>query len=398
LIIEDGHLQLSIVNHQPWILILKIGIDVTSAITQGGGIGRYTRELVRALIALDSDNEYRFFSAKQPPLLPVPDPVPFAPHVHYHPAPLNERWLYRLWYRLRLPLPVQLVTGKIDLFHSPDFVLPPVSGRIPTLLTVHDLSFVHSPETFPGQLVAYLNRVVPWSIGRATHILADSLATKRDLIAIWRVPADKITVLYCGVNSMFRPVEDEVTLTAVRHKYNLGETPYVLSVGTVQPRKNYQMLIRAFRPVADRQPHNLIIAGGKGWLYDEMMAEVERQGLNGRVRFIGFVDDADLPALYSAADLFAMPSLYEGFGLPLLEAMACGVPVLSSNASSLPEVVGETAVQLSPHDQQAWSQTLLDLLVNPDNRKQMIKDGFRQARQFTWEQSAAQLIQIYASL
>ncbi|MCA9978586.1 MAG: glycosyltransferase family 4 protein, partial [Anaerolineales bacterium] len=167
---------------------------------------------------------------------------------------------------------------------------------------------------------------------------------------------------------------------------------------TVQPRKNYQMLIRAFRPVADQYPHDLIIAGGKGWLYDEMMAEVERQGLNGRVHFIGFVDDADLPTLYSGADLFAMPSLYEGFGLPLLEAMACGVPILSSNASSLPEVVGETAVQLPPHNQQAWSQTMLHLLANPASRQQMVIEGYRQIRQFTWEQSASQLLQIYTSL
>ena len=377
---------------------MRIGIDVTSAITQGGGIGRYTRELVQALIVLDTSNEYRLFSAKQPSTLPVPDPIPFAPHVQYHPAPVDERWLYRLWYRLRLPLPVQLVTGQLDLFHSPDFVLPPVSGGIPTLLTVHDLSFVHSPETFPAQLVAYLNRVVPWSVGRATHILADSLATKQDLMDVWQVSPEKITVLYCGVNSMFRPITDLDQLTAVRQKYHIGKKDYVLCVGTVQPRKNYQMLIRAFRPVADQYPHNLIIAGSKGWLYDEMMAEVDRQGLNGRVHFIGFVDDADLPALYSAATLFAMPSLYEGFGLPLLEAMACGVPVISSNASSLPEVVGETAVQLSPHGQQAWSQTLLDLLATPNARNQMVTEGSLQAHQFTWEQSASQLLQIYASL
>ncbi len=377
---------------------MRIGIDVTSAITQGGGIGRYTRELVRALIALDTGNEYRFFSAKQPPILPVPDPIPAAPHVQYRPAPVDERWLYRLWYRLRLPLPVQWVTGQLDLFHSPDFVLPPVSGGIPTLLTVHDLSFVHSPETFPAQLVSYLNRVVPWSVGRATHILADSLATKQDLIDVWQVPTEKVSVLYCGVNAMFRPITNVDQLTAVRRKYNLSKKNYILCVGTVQPRKNYQMLIRAFTPLANKVPHHLVISGGKGWLYDEMMAEVARQDLMDRVHFIGFVDDADLPALYSAATLFAMPSLYEGFGLPLLEAMACGVPVLSSNVSSLPEVVGETAVQLSPYDQQPWSQTLLDLLANPHARQQMITEGFRQIRQFTWEQSASQLLQIYDSL
>ena len=375
-----------------------IGIDVTSAITQGGGIGRYTRELSHALIARKSPYTFRFFSAKPPSERPVAEPVPMADHTSYHPAPLNERWLYRLWYRLRLPLPVQWITGPLDLFHSPDFVLPPVSGSIPTLLTVHDLSFAHYPELFPVPLVQYLNRVVPWSIGRASHILADSQATKQDLMALWHVPDEKISVLYCGVHDRFKPVTDGKLLTAVRQKYALGDAPYILNVGTLQPRKNYQMLIRAFRPVADQHPHNLIFAGGKGWLYDEMMAEVERQGLNGRVHFIGFVDDNDLPALYSAASLLTFPSLYEGFGLPLLEAMACGVPVVSSNASSLPEVVGDGGLLLSPNEVTAWSENISELLADPVRRAQMVAAGFRQARQFTWHQASRQLLTLYQNL
>jgi glycosyltransferase involved in cell wall biosynthesis len=375
-----------------------IGIDVTSAIAQGGGIGRYTRELIQALTAVKSPYTFRFFSAKPPAILPVADPVPTADHVTYHPAPLNERWLYRLWYRLRLPLPVQWATGPLDLFHSPDFVLPPVSGRIPTLLTVHDLSFAHYPEVFPAPLIQYLNNVVPWSIGRATHILADSQATKHDLVTLWQVPDEKITVLYSGVHERFKPVTEQKKLTAVRQQYNLGDVPYILNVGTIQPRKNYQMLIRAFKPVAEAFPHNLIFAGGKGWLYDEMMAEVGRQGLDGRVHFIGFVDDADLPALYSAASLLTFPSLYEGFGLPLLEAMACGVPVVSSNASSLPEVVGDSGLLLSPHDEAAWSQSLQDLLADPVHRARLVAAGFRQARQFSWFQAANQLLALYQYL
>lgn len=378
----------------------RIGIDITAAITQGGGIGRYTRELVRALIALDRHHTYRFFSAKQPPALPVPDPVPKAPNVQYRSAPLSERWLYRLWYRLRLPLPVQLITGKVDLFHSPDFVLPPVSGRIPTILTVHDLSFLYYPETFPPPLVKYLTTVVPWSVGRATHILADSQSTKEDLIAHWQVPASKITVLYAGVDTLFQPVTDKKQLAIVRRKYGLGDAPYLLSIGTVQPRKNYQMLIRAFRPIAANWPHNLIIVGGKGWLYDEMLAEIARQNLEGRVRFAGFADDADLPAIYSGASLFVFPSLYEGFGIPLLEAMACGIPVIASNASSLPEVVGngETAVQLPPHEETAWTETIDQLLGDPARRSRMVAAGFQQAHAFSWQKAAQQLLGIYDNL
>jgi glycosyltransferase involved in cell wall biosynthesis len=330
---------------------MRIGVDITAAITQGGGIGRYTRELIQALVKADQKNDYHLFSARQPAVLPVPDPVPAGERITYHQAPLSERWLYRLWYRLRLPLPVQWFTGPIDLYHSPDFVLPPVRDGIPTLLTVHDLSFVHYPDMFTPALVTYLNKVVPWSVDRATHILADSQATKNDLLNLWDVPADKVTVLYSGVSGRFQPVTNRKRLAAVRQKYNLGDSPYLFSVSTLQPRKNYQMLIQAFQPVAVEQPHNLVIAGGKGWLYEEMLAEVEKQGLEGRVKFIGFAGDEDLPALYSGAALLVFPSLYEGFGLPLLEAMACGVPVLTSNASCLPEVAGEAAVQLSPHDQ-----------------------------------------------
>ncbi len=384
---------------------MRIGIDVTSALTQGGGIGRYTRELVRALTALDGRSTYHLFAARQTGPTAVPDPLPTGPNVQFHAAPVDERWLYRLWYRLRFPAPVQWVTGPLDLFHSPDFVLPPVGGGIPTLLTVHDLSFVHYPQVYPAALVSYLNRVVPWSIRRASHVLADSAATKADLMAVWQVPADKITVLYSGVNAQFQPVTEPEVLTAVSTRYHLGDAPYLLTVGTVQPRKNYQMLIRAFAPVAAAWPHHLYIAGGKGWLYDDMMAEVERQGLNGRVHFLGFVADEDLPALYSGATLFLFPSLYEGFGLPLLEAMQCGVPVVTSNASSLPEVVGggresggETAVLLSPHDQSAWTTAMQELLADPARRAHLVAAGFRQARQFTWQKAAAQLLHLYRSL
>lgn len=379
----------------------RIGIDVTAAITQGGGIGRFTRELVKALVEADAKSSYCLFSAKSPPVLPVSNPLPQAANVEYRPAPLNERWLYRFWYRLRLPLNVQWVTGPIDLFHSPDFVLPPVAGNIPTLLTVHDLSFVHYPETFPKPLVDYLSKVVPWSISRATHVLADSISTKRDLTEVWRIRDEKITVMYGGVNSSFRPINDRDRLLKMRAKYGIGAEPYVLSVGTLQPRKNYQMLVKAFRAVAEKNRHNLIIAGGKGWLYDDMLAEVARQGLADRVRFIGFVDDEDMPDLYSDASLFVFPSLYEGFGLPLLEAMACGTPVLTSDASSLPEVVesnADAAIQLSPHDQESWTEAINMLLADPDKCRQLVSAGKQQVRRFSWDRAAAQMLGIYDRL
>lgn len=376
----------------------RIGIDFTSALTQGAGIGRYTRELVRAVLATNKVDNFALFSARQPARLPVPEPIPVAENVSYHEAQLSEQWLYRLWYRLQLPLRVEWFTGSLDLFHSPDFVLPPVNKHIPTLLTVHDLSFLHFPETFTPALVNYLNKVVPRSAHRASHILADSIATRQDLVEKYDVPAEKITVLYSGVSERFKPVNSEARMKKAREKYGIGERPYILSVSTLQPRKNYEMLIRAFKDVAATNPHNLVIAGGKGWLYQRVTEEISRQGLNDRVLLIGFADDKDLPALYSSAALFAYPSFYEGFGLPLLEAMACGVPVLNSNASCLPEVAGTATRQLPPDDQPAWTEAMVSLLADSGQRSRMVAAGFLQARQFTWIRAARALNEIYHRL
>ena len=233
---------------------------------------------------------------------------------------------------------------------------------------------------------------------RATHVLADSEATKADLMAVWQVPEEKVTALYSGVSDRFQPVEEKKELAEVRRVYGLGERPYILAVGTVQPRKNYQMLIRAFQPVAERFPHLLVIAGGKGWMEEKMTAEVERQGLLERVRFTGFVADAHLPALYSGASLLAFPSLYEGFGLPILEAMACGVPAVIADTSSLPEVGGDAAVQLSATDEEAWSETMLALLENDQQREQIVEAGFVQVGRFSWRKAAQELLQVYEAL
>ncbi len=388
-------------NKAPSVIIYRIGIDITAAVTQGGGIGRYTRELVQALThpgRKESSFQYHLFSARRPTTPPTNDRLPEGSNVSYREARLSSQWLYRLWYRLRIPLPVQRFTGEIDLFHSPDFVLPPVRGPIPTLLTVHDLSFVHYPETFTPALLRFLNGAVPRSVERATHILADSEATCADLVSLWGTPTEKISVLYSGVHSRFHPITDEPELARVQQKYGLSGKPYLLSVGTVQPRKNYRMLIRAFSAIADKWPHNLAIAGGNGWLFEETLAEAERHGIGERVRFLGFVDDEDLPALYSGATIFLFPSLYEGFGLPPLEAMACGAPVIVSNSSCLPEVVGQAAIQLPASDEEAWRVALDELLGDNIRRSHMVLAGFMRARAFSWQKAAGQLRRIYQEL
>jgi glycosyltransferase involved in cell wall biosynthesis len=393
---------------------VRIGIDITSAIRQGAGIGRFTRELIRAFLSLDSmgvpSHEYILFAATgglprsitEPRLAYVTQPA-ITRHLKFEICNLrflSDDWLHRIWHRARLPIPIETAIGRVDLFHEPDFVLPPTLPRTPTVLTVHDLTFVRDPESAFPRLRRYLNCVVPRSVARATHVLADSAATKNDLVELFHTSPDKITVLYGGVDARFAPVRDPERLAAVRAKYNIGLDPFILGIGTIQPRKNFRRLVQAFshlRPPAFASDLKLVIAGGKGWLYDDIFAEVKRLGLEGCVLFPGFVDDDDLPTLYSAAEMLAFPSIYEGFGLPILEAMACGTPVVTSVTSSLPELAGDAALLVEPTDVDAIAAALRRLLQEANLRHRLVAAGFDQARKFTWEKAAAQLLEIYTS-
>jgi glycosyltransferase involved in cell wall biosynthesis len=370
---------------------MKIGIDYTSAATQGAGIGRYTRELMQALLALPSDNRYSLFYASRNR---VDQSAIRNQQSAIHRLPFHDKWLMRGWQRLRLPIPVELIVGKVDLFHSPDFTLPPTLPDVPTLLTVHDLSFIRDPDSAWPSLRDFLNKAVPRSVKRATHVLADSAATKADLIELFSTPAEKITVLYSGVNARFVPVRDQAEIDWVCAKYQLPR-PFILSVGTLQPRKNYGRLIEALALIASDMPQHLVITGGKGWMYETIFEQVKRSGLEGRVHFPGFVDDADLPALYSAADLFAYVSLYEGFGLPLLEAMACGTPVIGSNTSSLPEVIDDVGIQVDPRETGDIARALQQMLDQPELRVRSIGAGLVRTKLFTWEKAAQELLAIY---
>jgi glycosyltransferase involved in cell wall biosynthesis len=278
-------------------------------------------------------------------------------------------------------------------------VLPPTLPSTRTLLTVHDLSFVRVPEAASPALKAYLDIVVPRSVRRADHILADSSATKVDLVELYGTPPEKITVLLSGVDARFRRVDDVSALSQVRGRYRLPSTPYIFAVGTVQPRKNYGRLIQALARLRDAgHDVDLVIAGGRGWLEDPIYETMRTTGMDGHVLFIGFAAEEDLPALYSDAVCVATPSLYEGFGLPVLEAMACGTPVVTSNVSSLPEVAGDAALTVTPTDLEALTEALRQLITDTTRREALISQGYERARQFTWEASARQLQQIYAFL
>ena len=214
---------------------------------------------------------------------------------------------------------------------------------------------------------------------------------------LYHTPPEKISVLYSGVNEVFQPVRQAAVLRAARARYRLGEAPFILAVGTLQPRKNYTRLIQAFAQLGAADL-NLVIAGGKGWMYDAIFAEVERLRLNDRVIFAGFVADDDLPALYSAAAVLAYPSTYEGFGLPILEAFACGTPVVTSTAACLPEVAGGAALLVAPTDVAALADALARATSDQALRDRLIKAGGARVRQFSWQASAQQLIEQYHRL
>ena len=371
----------------------RIAIDYTAAIEQGGGIGRYVRELTAALARVDRRSDYRLFvaGAKR-------NQLPTAPggNFSWRPTVLSPRWLSRIWHRARLPLPIERFTGSIDLLHATDFTLPPSLPGTRTLLTVHDLSFLRAPEATSPPLKRYLDAVVPRSVRRADHVLADSKATRSDLIALYNTPAEKITVLYSGVDRRFQPVTD---FRRQMEKYNLVEKRYALSVGTVTPRKNYSRVIRALSQLGKEiNDLNYVIVGGAGWTRDEIDATIAETGMRDRVHFLGFVPDADLPALYTGARMLILASLYEGFGLPILEAMACGTPVIAGNVSSLPEVVGDAGLLVDPSDIDAISGAIHRLENDDILRQRCVAAGIERARAFTWERAAAQLQRVYQSL
>jgi glycosyltransferase involved in cell wall biosynthesis len=313
-------------------------------------------------------------------------------------VPISDRWATILWYRLNLPLPVDVFTGRVDLFHGPSFTLPP--SFVPGLLTVHDLSFLRYPQGAHPALLAWLTKAVPRSLRRACHVLADSESTRADLIELMRVPAAQITVIGAGVEERFQPVTDPEARSRVRARYHLPDR-FVLSVSTLEPRKNFPGLISAFNGLASvggkptMDDLHLVIAGGRGWLYDEIFAAAKASPVPERIHITGYVADEDLPALYSLATLFAFPSNYEGFGIPVLEAMACGTPVVCADNSSLPEVAGDAALLVEATNADRLADAMRQLLIDTSLRETLIQRGYKQARKFTWEGAARRLLEVY---
>jgi glycosyltransferase involved in cell wall biosynthesis len=372
-----------------------IAIDYTPAIRQQAGIGRIIRGQVQALVEANPGYDLRLFAVGR-----VSDADRRSAPLPLTGTPIDERNMVRIWHRLNLPHPrVETFTGgPLDLLHATDFVLPPSRARH-KLLTVHDLAFLFYPDAAMPGLQRYLNVVVPRSVARADHILADSHNTAMDLQNEWNVAAERITVVQGAVeHARFRPVHDQAGEAWVRTRYGIGEDPFILGLSRLEPRKNFARLIQAFAQARAevKLPHKLIIGGSKGWLYDEIFASVQSLGLEAWVHFPGFIDDADLPLLYNAAEFFAYPSLYEGFGLPIVEALACGTPVLAGDNSCLPEAGGPGALYVDAESVDSIATGLLRLAEDDGLRAELRRAGLAHAARFTWARSAEQLLDAYA--
>ena len=363
---------------------MRIGIDARITYYARGGIRNYVLHLLEALAPLDGDTEYRVLHSRKDraPLIPGPN---FRPVVCWTPAHHRlERW----------SLSVEVARQRLDLLHCPDFI-PPAFGAPRSVVTIHDLNFLYYPRFLTAESRRYYNRQIEWAVQKAEHILADSHATKADLTSLLSVPAENVTVVHLAADRAFRPLLDEET-RPVLAQYTLSPG-YLLFVGTLEPRKNLPGLLQAYRLLLDEEARAapLVLVGGKGWLYEDVFARVEALHLTGALRFLQDVPDAHLPALYNGASLLVTPSFYEGFGLPALEAMACGTPVVVADRASLPEVVGAAGLLVNPDGPADIAQAMARVLFETGLRARMRELGLAQAARFTWEKAARETLAAY---
>lgn len=366
---------------------MLIGIDASRAVrARRTGTERYSLELIRHLLALNGRHHWRLY---------CPSPPESGLFVEDERMDWRVLRMPRLWTHLGLSW--EMAIRPPDVLFVPAHVLP-LWRPARSVVTVHDLGYRRYPEAHLWRQRLYLEWSTWWNVRVAARILVDSQATRDDLIAAYGIDPGRIAVVYPGRDESFARVDDPMRQATVRARYGIGPH-YVLYVGTLQPRKNLIRLIQAFahlcaRPQDIPSDLELVLAGQPGWLSDAILAEPRRLGIERRVRFPGFVDDADLPVLISGALVYAYPSLHEGFGFPVLEAQACGVPVLTSTVSSLPEVAGDAAWLVEPTDVGAIANGLYRLLTDEELRARLIVCGYRNLQRFSWARAARQVLNV----
>jgi glycosyltransferase involved in cell wall biosynthesis len=363
-------------------------IDLSSAANDRGGMGRYAASIAEALVLLGVPLS-AFVNDTRGTVLPPP-----LTDLRVVSAGLPlRRWRLRAAVSYFGGPTMDRVFGRIGLFHATDHLLPKIAA--PSVFTLHDTAYLRFARYYLPRNRIYLREMIPRFLRRADRVIAVSEQTKRDALEFYGIDPVRITVIPEGVDRAFRPDVDRSLIADVRRRYRLPER-FVLNVGTIQPRKNLVTLLDAFDAIRPRHRDvGLVIAGAKGWLYEGVLSRIRERGLGSDVILTGRVDDADLPAIFNAAEIFAYPSVYEGFGLPPLEALACGTPVLCSDASSLPEVVGDAGILIPPNDLDAWVYELDRLLSDEGARRDVGRRGPERASTFTWEEAGRRTLEVY---
>jgi len=359
---------------------------------RGAGVSNYSRHLLASLGELveDGSTGHRFTA-----FVNTSHAETAGIHIQRTRWPLQRPLARIIWEQSRLPLQLQQL--RADLVHGLVNVLP-LTTRVPGVVTVHDLSFMRMPESLTVARRTYLTRLCQASVQRAAHVIAVSRQTADDVMHYFDIPAAKISVVHNGVAASFVP-GDSITTAAFRQTKNLPAR-FLLYLGTLEPRKNLELLLKAFarwrnQARADERQIKLVLAGGKGWFYTEIFWLVNALDLEQSVLFPGFIAENELPHWYQAAEGFVYPSRFEGFGLPVLEAMACGTPVLCSQASSLLEIVGTSTLTFPSHSEEELAAGLALLTGQPALRADLSAKGLVQARQFTWRNTAQATIAVY---
>lgn len=350
------------------------------------GVGNYIKNLVWGLSRIDRENEYLIIASSENlcHLKGLPDTfrVELAP---------NNAILRILWEQIVLPL--RLKREKVDIFHGPSYAAPLIK-TCRQIVTIHDLTFQIVPKQHPLYRRLYLRALTPAVVKACDRVIVVSESTKRDLLDFIKVEEGKVCVIHLGADKRFAPVTDAQQLDGIREKYNLRRE-FILFVGVIEPRKNLEILVDAYLADSFSDRFDLVLAGSLGWDYSGLIRKIADSGVQNCIRMPGYVADGDLPGLLSLSTIFIYPSLYEGFGLPVLEAMACGTPVISSSVSSLPEVTGDAAILVDPHNLIALTAALRNTLYDGELRRAFVSRGIERARLFTWERTAEKTLELY---
>ncbi|MFA5410932.1 MAG: glycosyltransferase family 1 protein [Candidatus Omnitrophota bacterium] len=361
---------------------MRIAIDAHSLGTNSGGNEVYIRNLIGALSEIDRENEYVIY-ANPDAALDLP------PNYKIMKIKTRNRWLRPLF------LKSLVLKNSPDIYHSQHF-LPPLLG-CPSVVTIHDISFLAHPEWFTGR-EKFIFKFFNNSIKKAKKIITVSAFSKNELLKLeyFNTRKDKIHAIYCGVSGIFNPNIPGSIIYKVKLKYSLPDN-YILYVGRFNVRKNIPALVRAFSffKRQDKTGFKLVLVGRRDWKSENLTELVHKLGLSDEVKFVDYLPYTDLPALYNAARLFVFPSFYEGFGLPPLEAMACGIPVITSHTSAFPEVLADAAMKIDPYDTKKIAEAMEKLLSDNALREKMIFKGLEQARKFNWINTAQKTLEVY---